>query len=156
MASKHKIEFDNFNAKKYFKPINYTEKNIKTKKLTIPTIWQPIKNTSNMDYCVKKNEIIQTTDLIKDELMNCFGDTSESFYRMPCRADCMKLCCNFEENEIISTTDLIKDELMNCFEDNSESFYRMPCRSDCMKSCCNFEEDEYVYKNNPIIKMDES
>ena len=94
MASKHKIEFDNFNAEKYFKLIDYTENNSKNKK----TVTKPIKNTSNMDCYVKKNEIISTTELLKEELMNYYEDTPDSFYRRPCRSDCINSCCNFKED----------------------------------------------------------
>lgn len=122
MASKHKIEFDHFNTDKYFKMSNSMDIGTNYKKLTthtkLPEHIKNIKFPEKVDYdlCEENNKIISTTNVLKEEL------------------------AKFNTNN---------DEL-------TDTFYRRPCRSDCMKSCCNFEEDEYVYKINPIIKMDES
>lgn len=79
MASKHTIDFDNFNTKKHFKSIDYVE------------------NNSETENC----KLISKTYIIKNELSDCLKDNPESFYRRPCRSDCLKKCCNFEEDEYV-------------------------------------------------------
>lgn len=115
MASKHKIEFDTFNTEKYFKMSNSIGNGINYKKLTSPTKWPGyIKLPQKVDYdlCEKNNKIISTTDVLKEELMKFNINNHEledTFYRRPCRSDCMKSCCNYGEDEHVYNIETIEE-----------------------------------------------
>ena len=116
MASKHKIEFDNFNTEKYFKMSNSMDIGTNYKKLTTPTklpgYIKNIKFPEKIDYdlCEGNNKIIYTTDVLKEELVKFNTNNDEltdTFYRRPCRSDCMNSCCNYEEKKEVYNIETI-------------------------------------------------